>query len=241
MSTSCALTTIALVTGANKGFGLETVRRLVDADYRVYLGARNPERGQAAAEEVEAIFLELDVTSDGSVEAAAALVERTEGRLDVLVNNAGITGPLGDARDYTADDATAVLMTNVVGYIRMIRAFLPLLERSSKLRIVNVSSGLGSFGLFNDPSRMESRFGSPIYGASKAAINMLTARFARLLPGIRINAADPGPTATDLSGGQGQSVRDGTDAIIAYALDEAGGVSGTYRDGDLPWYRTSSV
>lgn len=228
---------VALVTGANKGIGFETVRRLVEADYRVYLGARNAVLGKAAANAIGAIFVELDVTSDESVDAAAAHVKRADGRLDVLVNNAGVSGPLGDAHDYTAADAATVFMTNVIGYVRMIHAFLPLLERSDNPRIVNVSSGLGSFGLFNDPSRLESRFGSPLYGASKAAINMLTARFARLLPDIRINVADPGLTATDLSGGQGQSVHDGTDATIAYALGEPDGVSGTYRDrdGDLPW------
>lgn len=228
---------IALITGANKGIGLETVRCLVDAGYRVYLTARNEELGTAAAREVRAQFLQLDVTSDESVERAATTVEHTDGRLDLLVNNAGIPGPLGDARDYTADDAAAVLLTNVVGYVRMIHAFLPLLERSADPRIVNVSSGLGSFGLFHDTSRIESRFGSPLYGAAKAGINMLTARYARLLPHIRMNVADPGLTATDLSGGEGHSVHDGTDAIIAFALDAPGGASGTFRDraGDLPW------
>ena len=177
------------------------------------------------------------MTSDESVDAAARHVEDAEGRLDLLANNAGISGPLGDPRDYTAADATTVLMTNVVGYVRVIHAFLPLLERSPSPRIVNVSSGLGSFGLFGDPDRLESRFGSPLYGASKAAINMLTARFARLLPGIRINAADPGLTSIDLSNGEGHSVHEGTDAIIAYALADAGSATGTFRDrdGDLPW------
>jgi NAD(P)-dependent dehydrogenase (short-subunit alcohol dehydrogenase family) len=237
MNTPTARTPAALVTGGNKGIGLETVRRLAEAGYRVYLGARNPDLGKKAAGEVGAQFLELDVTCDASVEQAAKLVESAEGRLDVLVNNAGVTGPIAEAGDYTADDAAAVLLTNVVGYVRMIHAFLPLLERSTNPRIVNVSSGLGSFGLFHDDSRIESRFGSPLYAASKAGINMLTARYARLLPHMRINTADPGLTATDLSGGQGHSVQDGTDAIIAYALASPDAVSGTFRDrdGDLPW------
>jgi NAD(P)-dependent dehydrogenase (short-subunit alcohol dehydrogenase family) len=228
---------VALVTGANKGIGLETVRRLAGAGYRVYLTARNPELGQPAAGTVGASFLQMDVTSDESVRHAAEVVERTDGHLDVLVNNAGITGPLRDVHDYIADDIATVLMTNVVGYVRVIHAFLPLLERSQDPRIVNVSSGLGSFGLFHDESRVESRAGTPLYGAAKAAINMLTARYAKLLPGIRINVADPGMTTTDLSGGHGHSVRDGTDAIIAYALAAPGGPAGTFRDrdGDLPW------
>ena len=237
MNTTATDAPVALVTGGNKGIGLETVRRLVKAGYRVYLTARDPGLGEPAADEAGVRFLELDVTSDASVEHAAGVIEAAEGHLDVLVNNAGITGPVADAKDYTADDATAVLLTNVVGYVRVIHAFLPLLERSTNPRIVNVSSGLGSFGLFHDDSRIESRFGSPLYGAAKAAINMLTARYARLLPTMRVNAADPGMTATDLSGGQGHTVKDGTDAIIAYALDGPGGVTGTFRDrdGDLPW------
>ena len=191
---------VALVTGANKGIGLETVRRLIGAGYGVYLAARDVERGRAAAETVGARFIQLDVTSDDSVRHAAEIVEREEGRLDVLVNNAGISGPVRDVHQYTGDDAATVMLTNVVGYVRVIHAFLPLLERAPNPRIVNVSSGLGSFGLAHDLSRIESRAGTPLYGAAKSAVNMLTARYARLLPGIRINVADPGMTATDLSG-----------------------------------------
>ena len=228
---------IALVTGANKGIGLETVRRLTGAGYGVYLAARDAERGRAAAGTVGARPIQLDVTSDDSVRRAAEIVGQEEGRLDVLVNNAGITNPVRDVREYDGDDAAMVLLTNVVGYVRVIHAFLPLLERAQDPRIVNVSSGLGSFALFHDESRIESRAGTPLYAAAKSAINMLTARYARLLPGIRINAADPGMTATDLSGGEGQSVEDGTDAIIAFALGGPDTPTGAYRDrdGDLPW------
>ncbi|MFY1673364.1 SDR family NAD(P)-dependent oxidoreductase [Plantactinospora sp. WMMB334] len=228
---------VALVTGANKGIGLETVRRLVEAGFRVHLGARDKQRGRAAADAVGAHFLELDVTSDASVRRAAELVEQADGHLDVLVNNAGITGPVRDPHDYTADDMSDVVQTNVVGYVRLIHAFLPLLDKSGDPRIVNVSSGLGSFALFHDPDRIESRAGTPLYAASKAAINMLTVRFARLLPHIRVNAADPGLTATDLSGDTGHSVHDGTDAIVAFALSAPGGPTGAFADraGDLSW------
>jgi NAD(P)-dependent dehydrogenase (short-subunit alcohol dehydrogenase family) len=228
---------VALVTGANKGIGLETVRRLRDAGYSVYLAARDEKRGRTAAEEAGARFIELDVTSDESVRRAADLLEQAAGHLDVLVNNAGITGPLRDARDYTGEDAATVLLTDVAGYVRVIHAFLPLLERAEHPRIVNVSSGIGSFGLFHDENRIESQAGTPLYGAAKAGINMLTARYAKLLPHIQINAADPGMTATDLSGGRGHSVHDGTDAIIAFALAGPSGPTGAYRDrdGELPW------
>jgi NAD(P)-dependent dehydrogenase (short-subunit alcohol dehydrogenase family) len=228
---------VSLVTGANRGIGLETVGRLADAGHRVYLAARDAGRGRAAAEAVGARFVQLDVTSDDSARRAASVVEQEEGRLDVLVNNAGITGPLRDVHDYEGGDMAAVLLTNVAGYVRVIHAFLPLLERSPDPRIVNVSSGLGSFGLAHDESRSESRAPSPLYAAAKSAINMLTVRYAQLLPGIRINSADPGMTATDLSGGQGHSVEDGTDAIIAFALAGPGTATGAFRDrnADLPW------
>ncbi len=237
MNTASAGVPVALVTGADKGIGLETARRLAGAGHRVYLTARSSERGQAAAAAAGARFLELDVTSGESVRRAASSVERAEGQLDVLVNNAGITGPVRDPHDYTADDMTGVLLTNVVGYIRLIHAFLPLLEKSGDPRIVNVSSELGSFRRFHDRNRSGAFTGTPLYAASKAAINMMTVQFASLLPHIRINAADPGLTATDLSGGQGHSVHDGTDAIIGYALSAPGGPTGTFanRDGEVPW------
>jgi NAD(P)-dependent dehydrogenase (short-subunit alcohol dehydrogenase family) len=244
MKTPSNSTPVSLVTGANKGIGLETVRRLIGAGHIVYLAARDAQRGGAAAEVLGARFVELDVTSDVSVSRAADLVLQEEGRLDVLVNNAGVTGPFRDVHEYTGDDAATVLMTNLVGYVRVMHAFLPLLERSADPRIVNVSSGLGSFGLLHDPSRKESSAGQPLYSASKAAVNMLSARYAKLLPGIRINVADPGLTDTDLSrvqghpgAGLGHSVEHGTDAIIAFAIGGSDAPTGAYRDrdGDLPW------
>jgi NAD(P)-dependent dehydrogenase (short-subunit alcohol dehydrogenase family) len=228
---------VSLVTGANKGIGLETVGRLVGAGHRVYLTARDAEPGRLAAEKVGARFVQLDVTSDDSVGHAAGIVEHEEGHLDVLVNNAGITGPLHGVHDYQGDDMAEVLLTNVAGYVRVIHAFLPLLEHSSDPRVVNVSSGLGSFALAHDASRSESSAPSPLYAAAKAAINMLTVRYAQLLPGIRINSADPGMTATDLSGGRGHSVEEGADAIIAFALGGPDTPTGAFRDrnGDVAW------
>src|SRR5918999_432114 len=114
MSTNTTTDTrpIALVTGANRGIGLETVRRLAEAGYRVHLGARDPAQGKVAADGVGAEFLELDVTSEKSVDAAAEALARSDGRLDLLVHNAGISGPLVEAKGYTADDAAAVMLTN---------------------------------------------------------------------------------------------------------------------------------
>ena len=155
MSAEFAGAPVALVTGADKSIGLETARRQAGAGYRVYLTARGSERGQAAAATAGVQFLELDVTSDKSVHRAAGCLDQTEGHLDVLVNNAGITGPVRDPHDYTAGDMTEVLLTNVVGYLRLIHAFLPLLEKSDDPRIVNVSSGLGSFTRFHNRSPSE--------------------------------------------------------------------------------------
>src|SRR3712207_4570833 len=137
--------TVSLVTGANKGLGRETARRLLAAGHTVYVAARDPERGRAAADELGAGFLALDVTDDASVGAAAAELDRLEGHLDVLVNNAGIAGPRREVADITGDDAAAVFETNVVGNVRVTHAFLPLLLRSSAPSIVNVGSGTGSF------------------------------------------------------------------------------------------------
>ncbi|MFF4768781.1 SDR family NAD(P)-dependent oxidoreductase [Streptomyces sp. NPDC001255] len=228
---------VALVTGANQGIGLETVRRLAEAGYDVYLGARNAERGRAAASKVGADFVLLDVTTDEQVQNTVDLIAREKGHLDVLVNNAVFGGAVREARDYTADDFSAVLATNVVGYMRMIHACLPLLDKSENPRIVNVSSGLGSLGLLQELDKEEPLPGTLPYAASKSAINMLTARLAIMLPNMRINAADPGLTATNLSEGHGQSVTDGTDAIITFALSGPDGPTGTYagRDGRLPW------
>lgn len=230
MATASADAPVTLVTGANKGIGLETVRRLVDAGHRVYLAARDEDRGRSAAASVGAIFVQLDTTDNDSVASAAEAVEEWDGHLDVLINNAGITGPLRDVQDYEGDDIARVLLTNVAGYVRVIHAFLPLLERATDPHIINVSSGIGSFGLFHDPDRIERDSSTPLYGAAKAGINMLTVRYARLLPNVRINAADPGMTATDLSGGHGHSVAEGTDAIIALALSGPDGPTGTFRD-----------
>ena len=129
------------------------------------------------------------MTSGESVRHAAGFIEQADGHLDVLVNNAGITGP-GRPHDYTADDMTEVLLTNVVGYVRLIHAFLPLLEKSDDPRIVNVSSDLGSFRCFHDWIRTGANVGTPLYAAS--AVNMMTLHFASLLPTIRINAINPG-------------------------------------------------
>ncbi|MFI0730360.1 SDR family NAD(P)-dependent oxidoreductase [Streptomyces sp. NPDC021225] len=139
--------TTTFITGANKSLGLETARRLVEAGHTVLLGARHRERGRAAAESLGARFVQIDVTDDASVQAAAADVAAHEGTIDALVNSAGVLGKVGPVEEYTAADVSAVLDVNVVGIVRVTHAFLPLLRKSPNPVIVNVSSGMGSFSM----------------------------------------------------------------------------------------------
>ncbi|MFD5629626.1 MULTISPECIES: SDR family NAD(P)-dependent oxidoreductase [unclassified Streptomyces] len=230
--------TTTFITGANKGLGHETARRLVALGHTVILGARDPERGAAAAEALGARFVRIDVTDDASVAAAAADVAEHEGGIDVLINNAGVHGPHGDPDELTGTDALGVFDVNVFGVVRTTTAFLPLLRRSPNPVIINVSSGMGSLAITHDPARIESSVIAPLYTASKAALTMLTTQYAKSLKDIRVNAADPGYTATDLNAHTGpQSVTEGTDAIVHLATEGPGAASGRLidREGPLPW------
>jgi NAD(P)-dependent dehydrogenase (short-subunit alcohol dehydrogenase family) len=232
------MTTITFITGANKGLGYEAARRLAELGHTVIIGARDPGRGQAAADRLGARFVPIDVTDDASVTAAAANVAEHEGLIDVLINNAGIHGPAGDPSTLTGSDALSVFDVNLAGVVRTTTAFLPLLRRSSDPVIVNVSSGMGSLAYTHDPSRAESSVVAPLYTASKAALTMLTTQYAKALTDIRINAADPGYTATDLNGHSGpQSVTEGTDAIVGLATEKPGAGSGRFvdRTGEIAW------
>ena len=233
--------TIALVTGATRGLGLVTVRRLAELGWTVLLGARDAARGAAAAKELDGLDVRpvpIDVTSEESVAAAVALVDEQFGRLDVLVNNAGIAGARVGAVDAGPDELRAVYETNVFGPVRVTRAFLPLLRRSAGPRVVMVSSGMGSMGRTSDPERVESSFTSLPYPSSKAALNMITTQYARELPEFRINAADPGYTATEFNDHSGyQTVQEGTDAVVALAQVAPDGPTGCFfdRQGPVPW------
>lgn len=235
--------TTTLITGANKGLGFEAARRLVEAGHTVYIGARDPERGRRAAEQLGARLLILDVTDDASVEAAARTVRAQAGVLDVLVNNAGVEPRLPDngvpaPADLTADHIREVFETNVFGNVRVTHAFLPLLERSQAPVIVNLSSGLASFARVSEPGTPTHGYPGVAYPASKAAVNMLTVQFAKAFPRMRVNAVEPGFTNTDLNGRTGvQSVAQGAEVIVRMAQIGPDGPTGTYRDvhGVLPW------
>jgi NAD(P)-dependent dehydrogenase (short-subunit alcohol dehydrogenase family) len=230
--------TITFITGANKGLGYETARRLTELGQRVIIGARDPERGQAAADRLGVRFVQIDVTDDVSVKNAAADIEAHEGRVDTLINNAGISGNHGPVDELTGPDAEHVFATNVTSVVRVTGAFIPLLRKSPAPAVINVSSGMGSQAITHDPARTESRIAAPLYQASKAAVTMLTTQYAKALPDIRFNAVDPGHTATDLNRHSGpQTVTEGTDAIVALATEDPSAGTGRFVDrfGTVPW------
>jgi NAD(P)-dependent dehydrogenase (short-subunit alcohol dehydrogenase family) len=234
--------TTTLITGANKGLGKETARQLIAAGHTVWIGARDEQRGRAAAEELGARFVRIDVTDDASVQAAAAVVA-AEGGLDVLVNNAGIEPRLdGNAipkpADESAEDVLTTFQTNVFGLVRVTQAFVPLLQRSAEAVIVNVASGLGSLSTLADPASPTWFYSALSYPASKAAVNALTIQYAKAYPGIRINSVEPGFTDTDLNGHAGtQTVEEGAAIIVEMAQVAPDGPTGTFRSrhGILPW------
>jgi len=251
------MTTIALITGANKGIGLATARLLGEAGMTVLLGARNAERGEAAAKELaqdglDASFVPLDVTDESSARAAADTVSAAQGRLDVLINNAGIA--IGDASRTAPSQTPLEIMrttfeTNVLGVVAVTNALLPLLRESAAGRIVNVSSEVGSFGSTLDRTSPLWPMASIPYPASKAALNMVTAMYAKELAEtpIKVNAANPGYCATDLNGNTGfRSARQGAEVCVHLATLPADGPTGTLWGylwessgegsyGELPW------
>jgi NAD(P)-dependent dehydrogenase (short-subunit alcohol dehydrogenase family) len=216
----------ALITGANKGLGAETARRLAALGWTVWLGARDTGAASTTADAIRAQqpdadlrVVPLDVTDDASVAAARATVEAAGTGLDVLVNNAGIADTsVLDTVATTPEDFAATYAVNVFGPVRVTHAFLPLLQASDQPRIVMVSSGLGSLEHVNDPERAEYGVPGMVYQSSKAALDMIANQYGKALPGVRVRAVDPGYTATDLNGHSGpQTVTEGTDAIVAAA------------------------
>jgi NAD(P)-dependent dehydrogenase (short-subunit alcohol dehydrogenase family) len=232
--------TTTLITGANKGLGYETARQLIAAGHTVYLGSRDPDRGKQAAEQLGARAVVLDITDDESVQSAAQMIE-AGGGLDVLVNNAAIE-ERGDHNsviapaDVTAEVVRNTFETNVFGTVRVLHAFLPLLQSSAAPVVVNVSSGLGSLTLFA-PAPADI-YPGVAYPASKAAVNMITVQYAKAFPNMRINAVDPGFTKTDLNGNTGtQTVEQGAAAIVRLAqVGSDGPTAGFFNaEGTVPW------
>ncbi|WP_433684966.1 SDR family NAD(P)-dependent oxidoreductase [Nocardia sp. CA-119907] len=235
--------TATLITGANKGLGFETARRLVAAGHTVYIGSRDAERGRRAADQLGARVVQLDITDDASVAAAVETIA-AEGGLDVLINNAGIQAEMSDdhvvvgAADLTADIMRKTFDTNVFGTVRVLHAFLPLLQRSAAAVVVNVSSGLASLTRVTAAGTPAYAYPGVAYPASKTAVNMITVQYAKAFPNMRINAVEPGFTKTDLNVNTGiQTVEEGAEIIVRMAQIGPDGPTGGYFDaeGTLPW------
>ena len=237
--------TIALVTGANKGIGFEIAAGLGALGWTVGVGARDDERREAAVEKLraggaDAFGVPLDVTDDASVAAAAELLEERHGRLDVLVNNAGVTG--GMPQNPTTVSIAAVraaVETNVIGVIRVTNAMLPLLRRSAAPRIVNMSSTVGSLARQTDPGTETGPL-SAAYSPSKSMLNAVTIQYAKELhdTNILINAACPGYVATDLNGFRGyRTPEQGAAVAIRLATLPDDGPTGSFFEdaGVVPW------
>jgi len=237
--------TVALVTGANKGIGYEIAAGLGALGWSVGVGARSEEQREAAVAKLraggaDAFGVPLDVTDDASVTGAARLLEEQAGRLDVLVNNAGITG--GFEQEPTRVDPAvirAVVETNVIGVVRVTDALLPLLRRSSSPRIVNMSSTVGSLTRQSDPGADTGPL-AMAYAPSKTFLNAVTVQYARALSdtNVLVNAGCPGFCATDLNGFRGwRTPEQGAAIAIKLATLPDDGPSGGFFDDDgvVPW------
>jgi NAD(P)-dependent dehydrogenase (short-subunit alcohol dehydrogenase family) len=239
---------IILITGANKGIGFATARALAEAGHTVLLGARDPDRGTTAAEQLtadglDARFVPVDVTSPDTITAASALIEQDYGRLDILINNAGISR---DRPHPPAELPVAQLRetyeTNVFGVVAVINAMLPLLRKSAAGYVANVSSSLGSIASLSDTDSQIWQYANLLaYNSSKAALNAITLIYANTLraEGIVVNAVDPGYVATDLNNHSGHLAAEQAGAAIAHHVTQPDiGLTGlflTESGGPQPW------
>lgn len=236
---------IALISGANKGIGYEIARGLGAQKIKVLIAARDEARGQAAAEKLkaegaEALFVKLDVTDRGTMERAAQWIEKKFGRLDILINNAGIAEWGFKPSDVDLAKVREVYETNFFGPVSLIQTMLPLLRKSKHGRVVNVSSSLGSLTISSDLNSPFADFLALGYNTSKTALNSMTIQFAKELKDtpIKVNAICPGCCATDINGNSGpRSAAEGAVAAIEYAtIGDDGPTGGYFNDqGRVPW------
>lgn len=237
---------VALVTGANKGIGLEIARQLAQAGIKVMMGARDSARGQQAAAglasdglDVEAVA--IDLNDDKTIAATAETVAGRYGRLDILVNNAGmVAAEDGPPSVGSVAAARRLMETNFIGTLAVTQAMLPLLRQSQAGRIVNLATTLGSLSINGDPTSPYYEARLIGYNASKAALNMLTVQLAAELKGtgIAVNSVAPGYVKTDLTGGNGfMTAEEGARLPVEYALLADGAVSGRFVEpaGNAPW------
>lgn len=237
---------IALVTGANKGIGLEIARQLADAGIFVIIGARDRHRASAAvaklaSQGLTATAVHIDLNDPQSIAAAAETIRAEHGRLDILVNNAGIVHAKdGPPTTGSPEAARQIMETNFIGTLQVTQAMLPLLRLSPAGRIVNLSSSLGSLALNGDPTSPYYAARLIGYNASKAALNMLTVQLAEELRGtpIVVNSVSPGYVKTDLTGHNGfLTPEEGARLPVKYALLGENAVSGRFvgAGGETPW------
>jgi len=235
-----------LITGANKSIGFETARELGKLGFRVWLGCRDAARGQDAvsllqSEGIDVRLTRIDVTDPESIDGAVRQIESEDGKLDVLINNAGIPGAWPIAPEsQSISDIMAIYDTNVFGVIRVTQAFLPLLRLGEEARIIMVSSGLGSLAWVSDRSHPYSQVAALGYTSSKTALNGVTVAFANALSeyGISVNAVDPGYTATDFNGHTGhRTVSEAARGIVWLAAEVSQTITaGFFFDGKrAPW------
>ena len=241
----------AFITGANISIGFETARQLLQQGYYIYLGSRNLENGLEAVEKLKGEGLnnleaiQIDVSNDESVKAARVEIgNKTEG-LDALINNAGISGGMPQTTSTDIAIFKEVFDTNLFGVVRVTQAFMDLLQKSTQPRIVNVTSGLGSLTLHNDPTWKYYNFKAAVYGPSKAALNMYTIALAYELRDtpFKVNAVDPGYTATDFNQHSGPgTVEEAAARLVKYVTIDANGPTGKFlsddnspETGESPW------
>jgi NAD(P)-dependent dehydrogenase (short-subunit alcohol dehydrogenase family) len=242
----------ALITGANKGIGLEVAKQLLKNGFYVYLGCRNLEKGLHAVEDMKAEGLadveavRLDVTHPESVQNARSDIGKKTGVLDVLINNAGISGMPQHPLETTTDNFKQVYETNVYGVVRTTQEFIDLLKESEEPRIVNVSSNMGSLTLQSDPGYAAYHYKTlGAYASSKSAMNMYTVHLAYELrdTNFKINAVCPGYTKTDFTNHLGTgTVEEAAQRIVRYAMIDQSGPTGKFFSEDanplsaeIPW------
>lgn len=236
-----------LITGANKGIGFETAKQLIELGYFVYIGSRNKTNGLKAVQELQNLgysnvdFVEIDVTNEDSIKKAKKILQSKISQLDVLINNAGISGEMPqNATEVSMKNIKTVYETNFFGVIQVTQHFLELLEKSNEPRIVNVSSDLGSLSNHSDPNYTFYNIKLTSYCTSKTALNAYTVMLAYELrnTNFKINSVNPGFTATDLNGFTGsQTTEKAAKAIVKYAIIGNNGPTGKFfsEESEIAW------
>ena len=241
---------ITLITGAERGMGLVTAKALGEKGQHVIIGAYNMELGKQALEEltregIKADLYKCDVTNRDDINALAQIIEEKYGYLNILINNAGIAGPMTTPSETSEEDLRKTMETNFFGSAAMVKAFLPLMKKAEFGKIINITSDLGSLTLASDPTNPLYAFNSFAYSASKAAVNFITVSFAKELAGtnITVNSVNPGMTATDLINKKAfeengaKTPEQGAARAIELASSPDNTITGTFTQdtGELPW------